>query len=85
MGFPTMWYVRPCLSLCLSPEYSMTVRLLTEHHLEFLSLKVGYTGSSESTLAKCHIVGNHVSMLNYDLLLNYLLALHLSFKYLGSE
>ena len=30
----------------------MIVKLLTEHHLEFLSLKVGYTGSSESTLVK---------------------------------
>ena len=30
----------------------MTVKLLTEHHLECLSLKVGYTGSSESTLVK---------------------------------
>ena len=28
----------------------MSVKLLTEHHLEFLSLKVGCTGSSESTL-----------------------------------
>ena len=30
----------------------MTVELLTEHHLEFLSLKGGCTGSSESTLVK---------------------------------
>ena len=30
----------------------MGVKLLTEHHLEFLSLKGGYTGSSESTLVK---------------------------------
>ena len=29
----------------------MTVKLLTEHHLEFLSLKGGCTGSSESTLS----------------------------------
>ena len=27
----------------------MIVKLLTEHHLEFLSLKGGYRGSSEST------------------------------------
>ena len=65
MRFPTMLYVRPAKpqislcayaqsdqSLCLSLEYSMTVKLLTEHHLEFLSLKGGYTGSSESTLVK---------------------------------
>ena len=30
----------------------MIVKLLTEHHLEFLSLKGGYTGSSESTHVK---------------------------------
>ena len=30
----------------------MTVKLLTEHCLEFLSLTWGYTGSSESTLVK---------------------------------
>ena len=30
----------------------MTVNLLTEHHLEFLSLKGGCIGSSESTLVK---------------------------------
>ena len=28
----------------------MTAKLLTEHHLEFLSLKVGCPDSSESTL-----------------------------------
>ena len=30
----------------------MNVKLLTEHHLEFLSLKGGCTGSSESRLVK---------------------------------
>ena len=30
----------------------MIVKLLTEHHLEFLSLKVGSRGSSESTHVK---------------------------------
>ena len=32
-------------SLCLSLDFSMTVKLqvLTEHHLEFLRLKEGYT------------------------------------------
>ena len=33
-------------------EYSMSINLLTEHHLEFLSLKEGCTSSSESTLVK---------------------------------
>ena len=30
----------------------MLVKLLTEHHLEFLSLKGGCRGSSDSTLVK---------------------------------
>ena len=30
----------------------MIVKLLTDNHLEFLSLKGGYTGSSESILVK---------------------------------
>ena len=60
-----MWYVQPqrlrpaCAyaqsdqSLnCSSLEYSMSVKLLTEHRLEFLNVKGGCTGSSESTLVK---------------------------------
>ena len=40
----------------------MSVKLLTEHHLEFISLKVGYTGSSESTLVKMpHCWKSHVA------------------------
>ena len=35
-----------------SLEYSMNVKILTEHHLEFLSLKGGCTCSSESTIVK---------------------------------
>ena len=39
----------------------MSVKLLTEHHLEFLSLKGGCTGSSESTLVKVpHCWKSHV-------------------------
>ena len=38
----------------------MSVKRQTEHHLEFLSLKGGFTGSSESTL------GNHMPRLNYS-------------------
>ena len=40
----------------------MSVRLLTEHHLEFLSLKRGCTGSSESTVVKMpHCWKSHVT------------------------
>ena len=35
-----------------SPLNIMSVKLLTEHHLEFLSLTRGCTGLSESTLVK---------------------------------
>ena len=39
----------------------MIVKLLTEHHLEFLSLKGGCRGSSESTLVKIpHCWKSHV-------------------------
>ena len=45
-------YAQSVQSLCWSLEDSMTLKLLTAHHLEFLSLKGGFTGSSESTLVK---------------------------------
>ena len=39
----------------------MSVKLLTEHHLEFLSLKGGCSGSSESALVKMpHCWKSHV-------------------------
>ena len=40
----------------------MSVKLLTEHHLEFLSLKGGCTGISESTFVKMpHCWKSHVA------------------------
>ena len=49
----------------------MNIKLLTEHHFEFLSLKGGCTGSSESTLVKMpHCWKSHVAaQLQYVLLL----------------
>ena len=42
----------------------MSIKLLTEHHLEFLSLKGGCTGSSESTLVKMqHCWKSHATAL----------------------
>ena len=39
----------------------MTVKLLTEHHLEFQSLKGGCTGSSDSTLVEMpHCWKSHI-------------------------
>ena len=40
----------------------MSGKLLTEHNLEFLSLKEGYTGSFEATLVKMpHCWKSHVT------------------------
>ena len=62
MGFPTMWYVRPAnqpvharsliRAFASRLKILLSVKLLTEHNLKFLSLKVGCTGSSESLLVK---------------------------------
>ena len=55
-------YAQPDQSLCLSLEYSMSVKLLTEQHSEFISLKGDCTGSSESTLVKMpHCWKSHVT------------------------
>ena len=40
----------------------MSVKLQTEHHLEFLSLKWAAQALSLH-MSKCHIVGNHMSQL----------------------
>ena len=40
----------------------MSIKLQKEHHLDFLSLKGDYTGSSESTLVKMpHCCKSHVA------------------------
>ena len=61
--FAKIMYVRsarPQISL-RTRTHSMSVMLLTEHHLEFLSLKGCYTGLSESTLVKMpHCLKSHV-------------------------
>ena len=44
----------------------MSVKLLTEHHLEFRSLKGGCTGSSESTFVKIPHCWKSMSRLNYN-------------------
>ena len=45
-------YAQSDQNLCLSLEYSMNIKLLSERHLEFLSLTGGCTGSPESTHVK---------------------------------
>ena len=72
MSFPTMWSVRPAktqISLRILEglirafaSRSMKVKLLVEHHLEFLSLKGGCTRSLESTRVKMlHCRKSHVA------------------------
>ena len=43
----------------------MSVKLLTEHHLEFLSLKEDAQARLNLHLSKCYIIGNHMSQLNF--------------------
>ena len=43
----------------------MNVKLPTKHYLELLSLIEGCTASSDSTLVKIPIVGNHMLRLQY--------------------
>ena len=55
-------YAQSDHSLCWSLEYSISFKLLTEHHLAFLSLKGGSTGSSEYTTVKMsHCWKSHVA------------------------
>ena len=69
MRFPTIWYVglakaqtsgyaQTDQNLCWSLKYSMTVKLLTDPHLRFLSLKEAAQARMSLHLSKCQIVGN---------------------------
>ena len=58
---PACAYAQTDQSLCLSLNYYMSVKLLIELNLVFLSLTGGCTGSSESTLVKmAHFWKSHV-------------------------
>ena len=54
----------------------MIVKLLTEHHLEFLSLKEGCRGSSESTLVKMSNCWKFLAMAQF------LIILYIRYTYL---
>ena len=60
---PACVYAQTDQSLCWSLEYFMTVKLLTEHHLEFLSFKEKEAAQARLSLhlSKYDIVGNHMS------------------------
>ena len=45
----------------------MNIKLLTEHHLELLSLKEAVQVRVSIFMSHCHIVGNHMSWLIYIL------------------
>ena len=61
---PACAYSQSDQSLCLSLEDSMSVKLLAEQHLEFLSLKGAAQVRLSLHLSKCYIVGNHMLRLN---------------------
>ena len=59
---PACAYAQSDQSRCKSLEYSMNIKLLNEYHLEFLSLKGGCTGLSESIHVKMpHCWKSHVA------------------------
>ena len=61
-------YTQSDQSLGQSLEYSMSVKLLTEPHFEFLNFKGGCTGSSEYTFVKMqHCWKTHVAAQLYFL------------------
>ena len=43
----------------------MIVKLLTEHHFEFLSLNMAAQVRPSLDMSKCHIVGNLMHWLNF--------------------
>ena len=49
----------------------MIVKLLTEHHLECLSLKEAADARPSLQLSKCQIVGNHMPRLISYLVMTY--------------
>ena len=62
----------PLLFLFMGNTNSMTAKLLIEHHWEFLSLKGGCTGSSESTLVKMpHCWKSHVTSIGISVTLSF--------------
>ena len=58
----------------------MSVKLLTEHRLEFVSLKGGYTGSSESTLENALCGGLIYDILATSRCIGYAGNIHISIK-----
>ena len=55
----------------------MTIKLLAEKHLEFLTLKEAVQARLSLQMSKCLIVGNHMSRLKYFCPLTYILFIFL--------
>ena len=51
-------YAQSDQNLCYSLDYFMIVRLLTEHHLEYLSENEAAEARPSLHMSKCHIVGS---------------------------
>ena len=58
-------YAQADQSLCQSLAYSLIVKLLTEQHLEFLSLKEAVEDRPSLQMYNCQIVGNLMPRLIY--------------------
>ena len=63
---PACAFAQTDQSICLSHIYSIRIKLLIELNLEFLSLTGGAEARLSLHLSKCHIVGNHMLRLIYD-------------------
>ena len=65
----------------------MSVKLLTEHRLELVSLKGGYTGSSESTLVKMPhcVAAQFMNILASSRCVQYAGCIHISKKRKNSD
>ena len=61
----------------------MNGKLLTEHHLEFLSLKGGCRGSSESTLVKMSNCWKSHALAHIEIFLLFRLIVQPILKYVG--
>ena len=62
-GSDQLAYAQTDQSLCVSLNYYMSVKLLIELNLVFLSLTGGCTGLSESTIVKmAHCLESHVTV-----------------------
>ena len=62
-------YAQSNQSLCKSIEYSLTIKQLTDHYLEFLSLKVQKEVAQTHLslhLSKCHVVENTMPFIMYE-------------------